>query len=146
MSRLLPRLPVIVVGVLSAPFVAFPLAAGAYIAYSLVVDDWYRDMFGDYGAKLLVLYTFYALGVVAAATISAPRFRLFGGGVRLTAIVLCVAGLVAAGFLENEFWNDADRLIARGILFIPYLLWLLVGLAARWRRRASPGGIALPPR
>lgn len=139
MRRVLPRLPVIIAGVLSAPFVAFPLAAGAYIAYSLVVDDWYRDMFGDYGMKLLVLYTFYAFGAVAAATMAAPRFATFGGGVRLTAIVLCAAGLVAAGFLENEFWDDADRLIARGLLFTPYLLWLLVGLAARWRRSWSRG-------
>ena len=135
MSRIVPRLPVIAAGVLSAPFVVFPLVAGAYIAYSLVADDWYRDMFGDYGAKLLVLYVLYALGIVAAAVMSAPRFRTFHGGVRLVAIVLAIAGLAAAGFLENEFWDDSDRPFVLGILFVPFILWALVAGIACLRRR-----------
>jgi hypothetical protein len=135
MPRIVPRLPVIAAGVLSAPFVVFPLVAGAYIAYSLVADEWYRDMFGDYGAKLLVLYVLYAVGIVAAAVMSAPRFRTFAGGVRLVAIVLAIAGLVAAGFLENEFWNDTDRPFVRGLLLVPFIAWALVAGIARLRRR-----------
>lgn len=136
MSRIVPRLPVIAAGVLSAPFVVFPLVAGAYIAYSLVADDWYRDMFGDYGAKLFVLYVLYAAGIVAAAVMSAPRFRTFRRGVRIVAIVLAIAGLVAAGFLENEFWDDTERPFARGVLFLPFLLWTLVAAITRLRGRS----------
>jgi hypothetical protein len=140
MSRIVPRLPVIAAGVLSAPFVVFPLVAGAYIAWSLVADDWYRDMFGDYGAKLLVLYVLYALGIVAAAVMSAPRFRGFPASVRFVAIALAILGLVAAGFLENEFWDDTDRPFPRGLLFVPFLLWAVVAGLARLRRsgRARP--------
>jgi hypothetical protein len=134
MARIVPRLPVIAAGVLSAPFVVFPLVAGAYIAYSLVADDWYRDMFGDYGAKLLVLYVLYALGIVAAAVMSAPRFRAFPAALRFAAVALAILGLVAAGFLENEFWDDTDRPFPRGLLFVPFLLWALVAAFARLGR------------
>jgi hypothetical protein len=132
--RLVPRLSVIAAGVLSAPFVVFPLVAGAYIAYSLVADDWYRDMFGGYGTKLLVLYACYAFGIVGAAVMSAPRFGAFAPGVRLVVVALTIVGVVAAMLLEREFWDDTDRPFPRGLLFVPFVLWALVAGLARLRR------------
>jgi hypothetical protein len=136
-----PRRPwwVLLAGILSLPFVAVPLAGGAYIAWSLVADDWYRDMFGGYGMKLFAIYVFYAIGIVAIAAVAAPRFAGFARPTRVVLCALGIAGLVAAIALEAEFWDDAEGVIPHGLSFIPYVLWALVIVVAARRSARSAG-------
>ena len=77
-----------------------------------------------------------ALGfaLVAMATALTGQFRRHGGGLRLTAGVLVVVGLLAAGLM-------AGNLAARQNALIP-LVWLhavLPGLAAAWVLSGTPG-------
>lgn len=125
------RLAVIFAGLVSVPLVVLALMGAAHIAYSLLAEAWYLDMFAAYGVKLLLLYTFFAAGVTAAAVIALRYPRRHSRGSRLWLFGACLAGIVAALLLELIFWSDADRLLPHGLLFVPFVGWAVVAFGAR---------------
>ena len=125
------RLVVLVAGLVSVPLVALALAGAGYIAYSLIADAWYRDIFWAYGTKLLLLYILFIAGISSAAAIAMRYPHRYGRTLRLWLLGACVAGFGAALFLELQFWSDSDPLLWPGLLLLPFVGWVLVALTAR---------------
>jgi hypothetical protein len=122
-------------GLVAAPGVLVASAACLYIAYSIATESWYRQSFLGYGLVLAALYAVFVAGVVAAAMLATRYARLSTARARRIALVLCIAGVLAAAFLELELWDEAERVLPLGLLFGPYVGWLLAGL---WLRKLPP--------
>ncbi len=128
------RLALLVAAIISVPLVALALTGAGYIAYSLLAQAWYRDLFAAYGTKLMLLYAFFAIGVAAAASVALRYPAEQQRATRFGLIVASLAGIVAATLLEAMFWADDDRFMPRGLLLLPFVAWAVV--AARARRGA----------
>jgi len=130
------RIAIFFAAVLSIPLVALALRGAVYIAYSLVSQPWYRELFWAYGTRLLVLYTLYAAGVAAAASVALRYHQRQRAAMRVGLIVASVVGLVAAALLEMLFWSEDDRFIPRGALLLPFVAWAIIALRERYAVRA----------
>ena len=129
--RPMSRVIALIATVASAPLVAFAFWAAIYIAYSLLTQTWYRDTFGLYGLKLLVLYCLYALGVCAAAALALGFRWTLPGRRGLSLRVAVVGGLLAAVLLELMFWSDIGDHMLHGAVFLPFFGWALFAYSQR---------------
>jgi len=125
------RIAIGLAGLVAAPGVIVATAACLYIAWSIATESWYRYWFLGYGLLLAALYAVFVAGVVALALLatgkSANRTRL--------AMLFAASGFAAACALEFELWDEAERVLPFGLLFGPYVAWMLAWLFLR----------ALPP-
>lgn len=129
----LSRFVAVVAAMASLPLVAFTLVAAAYIAYSLLTQEWYRATFGAYGSRLLILYCLFAIGVGSAALLALRP--AWGPSIRRKPLLraAALAGFIAAALLEFTFWSDLGGHHAHGVLLLPFVGWVLFALS---RRRA----------
>jgi len=121
------RVAIVLAGLIAAPGVFVAVAATLYIAYSIATEDFYRNWFLGYGVALMALYVMFVAGVIALAAIAigAAKAR------RRLAIGIAIVGFLAACALEFELWDDAERALPFGLLFGPYIAWIVAMFVLR---------------
>jgi len=134
------RIAIGLAGLVAAPGVLLATAACLYIAYSIATDALYRSWFLSYGLMLCALYAAFVAGVVGAALLATGNAQKRGLAACRVAIVLSIAGLLAACVIEFELWDEAERVLPFGLLFGPFLGWAAAWL---WLRKLPPP--AAPP-
>jgi len=135
------RIAIGLAGLVAAPGVLLATAACLYIAYSIATDALYRSWFLSYGLMLCALYAAFVAGVVSAALLATGNAQKRGEAAKRVAIVLSIAGLLAACVIEFELWDEAERVLPFGLLFGPFLGWVAAWL---WLRKLPPPPPAPP--
>src|SRR6187431_3273653 len=113
------RVAIVAATVVSAPGVLLAAGACLYILYSLLTEPWYRAWFASYGTTMAALYVAFVAGVIAIASLATRRAR----------------GLLALAF---ELHDEADRVLPFGLLFGPYIAWVVAWMVLRSRPAPPP--------
>jgi len=121
---------------LSVPGVLLALAAAGYVAFAIATDPGYRNGFLEYGLQRLALDIAFVCGVCATAAIATGRTKDRPLPTRVLVWCLVIAGVIAAAWMEVEFWSEAEWIWPRGFFATPLIAWAAVGAWLRQRPEA----------